>query len=141
MGQGSDLLGLEGHVEYHDLARLLRGCHPESGRFLPAWKPARRRAGWDLTLAAPKSVSLLAALAAGGDEVTAAHRAAVHDVVDEVERLLTVRRAPSREVGHPAPGPWPPASTTRPTARVSPICTRIFCSATWAVTGSGCGRP
>jgi conjugative relaxase-like TrwC/TraI family protein len=93
MGQGSDLLGLEGHVEYPDLARLLRGCHPESGRFLPAWKPARRRAGWDLTLAAPKSVSLLAALAAGGDEVTAAHRAAVHDVVDEVERLLTVRRA------------------------------------------------
>ena len=92
-GSGPRLAGPRGSSDYRDLARLLRGCHPENGSFLPAWKPARRRAGWDLTLAAPKSVSLLAALAAGGDEVTAAHRAAVHEVVDELERLLTVRRA------------------------------------------------
>jgi conjugative relaxase-like TrwC/TraI family protein len=74
---------------------VLRGCHPDGGHFLPARKPARRRAGWDLTLAAPKSVSLLAALTATGEaEIAAAHAAAVDEVVGHFERrLLGLRRA------------------------------------------------
>ena len=95
MGQGPDLLGLSGQVRRRDLVALLRGCHPHDGHFLPARKPARRRAGWDLILAAPKSVSLLSALAEGGrSTIAAAHDAAVNDVVDDFERrLLKLRRA------------------------------------------------
>ena len=63
VGAGSLALGLTGDVGRRDLTSVLRGCHPGDGRFLPVRKPARRRAGWDLTLAAPKSVSLLAAMA------------------------------------------------------------------------------
>jgi conjugative relaxase-like TrwC/TraI family protein len=74
---------------------VLRGCHPDRGHFLPARKPARRRAGWDLTLAAPKSVSLLAALTTTGKaEIAAAHAAAVDEVVGHFERrFLGHRRA------------------------------------------------
>ncbi len=95
MGQGTTTLGLTGPVGRRPLDNLLRGCHPAEGCFLPARKPARRRAGWDLTLAAPKSVSLLAALAVDDAEAIAtAHRAAVDDVVWHFERRhLALRRA------------------------------------------------
>jgi conjugative relaxase-like TrwC/TraI family protein len=95
MGQGPELLGLSGDVRRRDLVALLRGCHPHDGYFLPARKPARRRAGWDLILAAPKSVSLLSAVAEGGrSTIAAAHDAAVNDVVDDFERrLLKLRRS------------------------------------------------
>ena len=48
-----------------------------------------------MILAAPKSVSLLAALADGGrSTIAAAHDAAVHDVVEDFERrLLKLRRS------------------------------------------------
>jgi conjugative relaxase-like TrwC/TraI family protein len=95
VGQGSAILGVEGEVQRRDLVQVLQGRHPGDGHFLPARKPSRRRAGWDLTLAAPKSVSLLAALAtAGGDDIVTAHRAAVAGVLADLEcRLLGVRRA------------------------------------------------
>ena len=84
-------------MAYLDLVRVLRGCHPDHGGFLPPCRPARRRAGWDLTLAAPKSLSLLAAsTTAGGEEIKDAHRAAVHGVVHQLEdRYLTGRSAGS----------------------------------------------
>ena len=89
MGGAIGLLGLDGEVTYPDLVGVLRGCHPGSGRFLPRSKPARRRAGWDLTLAAPKSVSLLAASATkGGEAIKVAHQAAVGEVVDDLEHRL-----------------------------------------------------
>ena len=94
VGHGSAALGLAGEVRRRHLGRVLQGCDPADGRFMPARKPARRRAGWDLTLAAPKSLSLLAALASAGDQVAAAHRAAVDEVVDDLERrLLSVMRS------------------------------------------------
>jgi conjugative relaxase-like TrwC/TraI family protein len=89
VGRESELLGLAGGVVRQDLVALLRGCHPYDGHFLPAWKPSRRRSGWDLTLAAPKSVSLLAAVATtAGTVIMAAQRSAVDEVVDDFERRL-----------------------------------------------------
>jgi conjugative relaxase-like TrwC/TraI family protein len=103
IGRGTAGLGLAGPVARRDLAALLRGCDPGDGHFLPACKPARRRAGWDLTLAAPKSISVLAALAVNdGAALTGAHAAAVAEVVEHFElRLLAGRRGPmsaSRQV-------------------------------------------
>ncbi len=101
IGRGTAGLGLAGPVARRDLAALLRGCDPGDGHFLPACKPARRRAGWDLTLAAPKSVSVLAALAGNdGAALAGAHAAAVAEVVEHFElRLLAVRRGPRRPAG------------------------------------------
>src|SRR5262249_15078007 len=84
---------LSGPVDRRALATLLRGCDPIDGHFLPAHKPPRRRAGWDLTLAAPKSVSLLASLAGDdGREMAGAHAAAVHDVAGHFERKYAAGR-------------------------------------------------
>jgi conjugative relaxase-like TrwC/TraI family protein len=86
VGAGIVTLGLAGQVTRPDLVAVLRGCHPADGSYLPARKPARRRAGWDLTLAAPKSVSLLGALAADqATTVAAAHRSAVVEMLAEME--------------------------------------------------------
>jgi conjugative relaxase-like TrwC/TraI family protein len=95
VGNAGAGLGLSGSVTPHALARVLAGRHPALGYFLPTVRPARRRAGWDLVFAAPKSVSLLAAMAPGGHEsIVAAHRVAVADAFAYLEKeLLAVRRA------------------------------------------------
>jgi conjugative relaxase-like TrwC/TraI family protein len=95
VGAGIGALELQGIVQQRELSALLRGCDPRDRRFLPARKPARRRSGWDFTLAAPKSVSLVAALADDvRDSVVMAHRAAVDEVLGDFERrLLRLKRA------------------------------------------------
>ncbi len=86
MGRGSGLLGLEGTVNRRDLTAVLEGRHPGETRFLPGRKPARRRAGWDLTFAAPKSLSVLAAtVVEGSQSLVEAHRIAVSDVLSYIE--------------------------------------------------------
>ncbi len=87
VGLGSGSLGLEGDVSRDQLTAILQGRHPADGRVLVALRPNRRRAGWDLTFPAPKSVSLLGALAPDGSgTIAAAHRAAVADVIGHIER-------------------------------------------------------
>ncbi len=94
VGAGIGALELDGVVQQRELSALLRGCDPRDRRFLPARKPARRRSGWDFTLAAPKSVSLVAALADDvRDSIVMAHRAAVDGVLGDFERrLLRLKR-------------------------------------------------
>lgn len=94
------LLGLAGPVEPPHLRAVLDGRHPDSGRFLPGVRARRRRGGWDLVFAAPKSVSLLAG-STEGDSVAAAHGAAVREVIDYLDRRLTVVR--TAEPGGTAP--------------------------------------
>jgi conjugative relaxase-like TrwC/TraI family protein len=87
LGRGSQALDLDGDVSQAQLSAILQGRHPADGRSLVDGRPARRRAGWDLTFAAPKSVSLLSAtLPLRADSIATAHRTAVADVVGHVER-------------------------------------------------------
>jgi len=66
-----------------DLRTVLQGNDPRSGERLVGW---RKRPGYDLTLSAPKSVSLLWGL---GDQSTAAAVAAAHeDAVDAAVAYL-----------------------------------------------------
>ncbi|MGH9055681.1 MAG: MobF family relaxase [Acidimicrobiales bacterium] len=90
VGAGARRLGLDGVVTAVELRSVLEGRHPLHGGFLPARRPARRRAGWDLILAAPKSLSLLVAMApADAPAATAAHRAAVDEVCGHLEWQLS----------------------------------------------------
>jgi conjugative relaxase-like TrwC/TraI family protein len=59
-GRGTEQLGLSGEVANDDFRAVLRGLHPASGEVLvhKANGYADRRAGWDATFNAPKSVSI-----------------------------------------------------------------------------------
>ena len=88
LGNGADRLGLDGRVEGDALAAVLAGDHPSTGDRLAA-HPARKVPGFDLTFRAPKSVSLLWALADDrrvAEEVREAHDAAVAAAVGYLER-------------------------------------------------------
>ena len=59
MGTGAAWLGLAGEVGEEGLARLLEGRDPSSGLLLRPLRSSSPVAGFDLTLRAPKSVSIL----------------------------------------------------------------------------------
>lgn len=58
LGKGVTLLGLEGQVDKAQFRHLLRGLSPDGTRKLVRNADNERRAGWDLTWSAPKSVSV-----------------------------------------------------------------------------------
>ena len=121
-GSGSGLLGLRGRVERSDLTAVLQGRHPEHGRYLPEVRPARRRAGWDLIFAAPKSLSLLAAvLSERGGSIVEAHRRAVDEAIGHLERRhLTIRRSGAPDGRVPALGCVAAAFDHRTSAAAEP---------------------
>lgn len=95
IGGGAEELGLRGAVDAAALPAVLAGRQP-GGEVLLARIPKNRRSGFDLILAAPKSVSLLAALGDGSAEarIVAAHEQAVRSTVDYLQHdaVLTRRR-------------------------------------------------
>ena len=96
LGEGARRLGLEGAVDPDDLRRVLAGVSP-NGEILTAGRvdEAKRVAGFDLTLSAPKSVSLLFGLSdpAVSAIVRGVHEDAVEQALGYLERhALGVRR-------------------------------------------------
>ena len=92
-GRGADELGLNGPVTSEDFRSVLRGVNPVSGEALvhKANGYADRRAGWDATFNAPKSVSVQALV--GGDErLTQAHHHAVSRALGELEHYALSRQ-------------------------------------------------
>jgi conjugative relaxase-like TrwC/TraI family protein len=100
-GQLAAAWGLEGPVDETQFARLTQGQHPLSGDQLIRIQPAHaqaserrhtadHRAAWDLTISAPKSVSVTALV--GGDErVRTAHRHAVDVALRATEPYVQAR--------------------------------------------------
>ena len=85
LGQGAPLLGLVGEVDTADLRSVMLGQSPQ-GEPLTARPGLRRRHGWDLIFAAPKSVSLLAEASSGpAAQLRDAYRRAVGDALTAVE--------------------------------------------------------
>jgi conjugative relaxase-like TrwC/TraI family protein len=99
IGSGAADLGLRDPVDERALPDLLAGHRP-GGELLLSRVPHNRRSGFDLILAAPKSVSLLAAL---GDDRAAtqflgAHEQAVRSTLDYLQRNAALtRRGASHE--------------------------------------------
>jgi conjugative relaxase-like TrwC/TraI family protein len=92
-GQGADALGLSGEVSPEDFRAILRGQRPGTADVLVRNANGRteRRAGWDATFNAPKSVSIQA-LAGGDAELTDAHRSAVSRALTELEHYALSRQ-------------------------------------------------
>jgi len=92
-GSGANELGLSGEVVPADFRAVLHGVDPGSGGELvhKANGYNDRRAGWDATFNAPKSVSVQALV--GGDQRMAdAHREAVSRALRELEGYALSRR-------------------------------------------------
>ncbi len=86
IGSGADELGLTGEVDDDDFHMVLSGVDPSSG--LRLRRSNASVSGFDVTLSAPKSVSLLWAL---GDErisaaIVVAHESAVDATIGYLER-------------------------------------------------------
>jgi len=105
-GAGACELGLRGEVGGEQLRRVLDGLDADGGLFRESSSPVKV-AGYDLTLSAPKSVSVLFGL---GDRevrevVRRAHDKAVREAVGHVERTAAaVRRGHGGLVVEPASG-------------------------------------
>ena len=100
LGNQADQLGLTGEVTTEALQLLLSGCHPTTGatlghplvdRTLSNGKVIRAVAGFDATLSAPKSLSVLWALT-GDEGLARCHDVAVHAVADYLERFGATTR-------------------------------------------------
>ena len=94
-GPGATTLGLAGTVEPETFGRVMEGFDPGSGRRLRLDRGAASVAGFDLTFCAPKSVSLLQALAPReiAHEAGAGHDAAVAEASAYLSRTAVgVRR-------------------------------------------------
>jgi len=92
-GEGATALGLGGEVASEDFRAVLRGLRPSTGEVIVCNANGRseRRAGWDATFNAPKSVSIQALV--GGDErLDEAHRVAVTRALAELERYALSRQ-------------------------------------------------
>jgi conjugative relaxase-like TrwC/TraI family protein len=97
VGQASERLGLSGEVNGTSLTAVLDGIDPSTGVELEARHRARRVPGFDATLSAPKSVSILFAI--GGRDV-AAEISAAHDLaVDAALGMLEAEASRARR-GH-----------------------------------------
>jgi conjugative relaxase-like TrwC/TraI family protein len=100
-GRGAPDLGLGGTVEPEVFGDVLEGRHPGSGQSLRRVAGDRAVAGYDLTFAAPKSVSILHLLGPReiAAEVGAAHRVAVADATGYLDRAgVGVRRTSERQL-------------------------------------------
>ena len=103
MGSQADGLGLFGMVEGEQLQALLAGLDPVSGRSLGGaltdrttadGRVVKAVAGFDATVSAPKSLSVLWALT-GDDRLLECHDVAVRAVVDAFERWAATTRVRS----------------------------------------------
>jgi conjugative relaxase-like TrwC/TraI family protein len=87
-GAGARVLGVRGQVDRDAFMRAMNGCHPRTGERVKPEHGRTKVAAFDLTFSAPKSVSVLFAIA---DEQTSeamleAHRRAVAAAFAYVER-------------------------------------------------------
>ena len=90
-GEAAGALGLEGEVDREQFAALLEG--QVGGKQLGTTRDGRteHRPGWDITLSAPKSVSIMAEVA-GDKRLIAAHGAAVKVALAHVEKHMAATR-------------------------------------------------
>ncbi len=99
-GRGAEALGLSGPVERNELVRVLEGNLPDGTDLTTRGNRADdRRLGVDLTISAPKSVSLQA-LAGGDERILTAHDRAVRKTLDLVEREVLTARLGKGGVAH-----------------------------------------
>lgn len=96
LGKGAEFLGLaDQKVQIETLTKLLEGQLPSGERIGKTGN--KHRAGWDFTVSAPKSVSIMALLA-GDQRVTQAHDDAVMRALQYYEAHTVTRQRDENQV-------------------------------------------
>ncbi len=90
-GQGSEVAGLKGTSTVEQFRAVLNGSHPSFNGGEVGKGDDRHRPGWDLTLSAPKSYSVLA-LVGGDTRLIELERAAVKAAMTYAEEHFSVTR-------------------------------------------------
>ncbi|MDT7530730.1 relaxase domain-containing protein [Sphingopyxis sp. SE2] len=90
-GQGAEVLGLSGEVDRDQFRDLLDGRINEQRLGTYRNGQLEHRPGWDVTLSAPKSVSIMAEVA-GDRRLIAAHSEAVKTAMAHVEKHMAATR-------------------------------------------------
>ncbi|AOU98313.1 hypothetical protein BI364_10380 [Acidihalobacter yilgarnensis] len=92
-GAGAEALGIAGEITPEAFALAAAGRSPD-GENLVQGAGDKHRAGWDLTLSAPKSVSVLWGIADASrqTEIQAAHGQAVERALQHIEQEFTLAR-------------------------------------------------
>ena len=99
LGKGAEAMGLGGEITAEQFKAILNGVDPMSGvqlRAKPKHHQGSERAGWDVTLSPPKSVSIQA-LVAGDTRLIEADRQAAIRAIQEVEACALGRRRGGKE--------------------------------------------
>jgi conjugative relaxase-like TrwC/TraI family protein len=91
-GRGCEVLGVESEsvIEQEPFVALCKGLRPDDHAKLTQRAMANRRCLYDLTISAPKSLSIMA-LVAGDARLIAAHEKAVAATLEAAEKLACVR--------------------------------------------------
>jgi conjugative relaxase-like TrwC/TraI family protein len=92
-GKGAGAVGLAGEIDTDDFRAVLNGLDPRSGEILvhaANREGEQRRAGWDATFNAPKSISVQA-LVGDDSRLIAAHRRSVERALEELECFAQAR--------------------------------------------------
>ncbi len=97
-GRGAETLGLSGAVSEEHFRAVLRGTRPGTSEVLVSAAAGRdeRRAGWDATFNAPKSLSIQA-LVGDDSRLVEAHRRAVQRALSELEEFAQARQRRGQE--------------------------------------------
>ena len=100
-GKAASALGLEGEVSEEQFRAVLRGLDPNTGAVLvnAAAGQSERRAGWDATFNAPKSVSIQA-LVGGRREIDASPSARGGESTRGGRAFRTGAATPRRGMGY-----------------------------------------
>ncbi len=89
-GRAAERLGLSGQVDQESYFALCDNLDPKTKEKLTPRQKDNRRAGYDFTFSAPKSVSVMYELS-GDERILAAFRDAVKDTMGEVEAEMKTR--------------------------------------------------
>jgi len=89
-GKTAERLGLTGQVTQPDYFAVVDNFHPRTAEQLTPRQKDNRRAGYDFTFSAPKSVSVMYELS-GDERILSAFREAVKETMEEIEREMKAR--------------------------------------------------
>lgn len=95
LGKGAARAGLSGQIQTDDFNKAREGKLPDGSK--AADVNGKRTPGWDLTVSAPKSLSIMA-LVAGDKRLVAAHRDAAKKAISFVESQSSTRVRKGRAV-------------------------------------------
>jgi conjugative relaxase-like TrwC/TraI family protein len=97
-GKAAERLGLFGQVDQASYFALVDNLHPQTGEQLTPRQKENRRAGYDFTFSAPKTVSVLYEWSQD-ERILTAFRDSVKETMEEIEREMKtrVRRGGSNE--------------------------------------------